>query len=113
MQIVSEHRLTEFAIRHTTSRPGLHRWVNLIRQGNFKSITEVREIFPHADIVKKELPLQQRQRVPYSFPSTTYTVFNIGGNKVRLITIMRYKAQQVVIHKVLTHAEYDLWNKKG
>ena len=32
--------------------------------------------------------------------------------KARLITVMRYNAQQVVIHEVLTHAEYDVWNKK-
>ncbi len=32
--------------------------------------------------------------------------------KARLITVIRYNAQQVVIHEVLTHAEYDVWNKK-
>ena len=112
MQIISEHKLTEFAVRHSTSRPGIIRWLNLIRERNFKSVNELREIFPHADLVKKENPIQQKQRVPYSKQSTTYTVFNIGGNKARLITIMRYDSQQVVIHKVVTHAEYDIWNKK-
>ena len=112
MQIISEHKLTEFAERHSTSRPGLLRWIKLIRQRNFNSVTELREIFPHADLVKKQTPVQLRQLVPYSNHATTYTVFNIGGNKARLITIMRYESGQVVIHEVLTHAEYDVWNKK-
>ena len=54
MQIISEHKLTEFAERHSTSRPGLLRWINLIGQRNFSSVTELRETFPHADLVKKE-----------------------------------------------------------
>lgn len=111
MQIVSEHKLTNFADRLSTSRSGIIRWSNLIKQYNFKSVNELREIFPHADLVKKENPPELKQQVPYGNKTTTYTVFNIGGNKARLITIVRYKAQQVVIHKVLTHAEYDSWNK--
>ena len=112
MHIISENKLTDFAFRHSTSRSGIIRWIELIRQNNFKSVNELREIFPHADLVKKENPTELRQRVPYSNQSTTYTVFNIGGNKARLITVIRYNAQQVVIHEVLTHAEYDVWNKK-
>ena len=68
--------------------------------------------FRHADLVKKETPTQPRQRVPYSNREITFTVFNIGGNKARLIAIMRYDSQQVVIHQVLTHAEYDAWNRR-
>ena len=112
MQIISEQKLTEFAQRHSTSRPGLFRWLNLIQQRNFSSINELRETFPHADLVKKETPVQPRQRVPYSNRETTFTVFNIGGNKARLIAIIRYESQQVIIHEVLTHAEYDAWNRK-
>ena len=112
MQIIAEQKLTEFAQRHPTSRPGLLHWLELVQQGNFSSIVELRETFPHADLVKKETPAQPRQQVPYSNQETTFTVFNIGGNKARLIAIMRYDSQQVVIHEVLTHAEYDAWNRK-
>jgi mRNA interferase HigB len=34
-------------------------------------------------------------------------VFNIGGNKYRLITRILYASQKVFILKVMTHAEYD------
>ena len=112
MQIIAEQKLTEFAQRHPTSRSGLLRWLGLMQQRNFSSVTELRETFRHADLVKKETPAQPRQQVPYSNQETTFTVFNIGGNKARLIAIMRYDSQQVFIHQVLTHAEYDAWNRR-
>jgi len=42
------------------------------------------------------------------------TVFNVGGNKYRLITNIRYEGQQVYIKMVLTHGEYskDKWKKQ-
>jgi mRNA interferase HigB len=36
-----------------------------------------------------------------------FTVFNIGGNKVRLIAAIHYNCQRVYIRHVLTHSEYD------
>jgi mRNA interferase HigB len=36
------------------------------------------------------------------------TVFNIGGNKFRLIATIHYNRQIIYIRQVLTHAEYDL-----
>ena len=112
MQIIAEQKLTEFAQRHPNSRSGLLHWLELMQQGDFGSVTEVRETFRHADLVKRETPAQPRQRVPYSNRETTFTVFNIAGNKARLIAVMRYRSQQVVIHEVLTHAEYDAWNRR-
>ena len=112
MQIIAEQKLTKFAQRHPTSRSGLLRWLELMQQGNFGSVIELRETFRHADLVKKETPAQPKQQVPYSNRETTFTVFNIGGNKARLIAVMRYRSQQVVIHEMLTHAEYDAWNRR-
>jgi Uncharacterized protein conserved in bacteria len=37
----------------------------------------------------------------------TYTVFNICGNRFRLITKIEYRYQTIYIKRVLTHAEYD------
>jgi mRNA interferase HigB len=34
-------------------------------------------------------------------------VFNIGGNKFRLVTRILYPSQKVFILKVMTHTEYD------
>jgi mRNA interferase HigB len=50
---------------------------------------EVRQTFPHADWYRE------------------CTIFNIGGNKYRLIAKIYYEDQTVLIRFVLTHAEYD------
>ena len=83
--------LRDFAQKHPNTRSALNHWYRLIRGRNFRSIAEVREIFPHADRVEG------------------WTVFNIGGNKARLIATIHYDQQIVLIRHVLTHAEYDRW----
>jgi mRNA interferase HigB len=41
----------------------------------------------------------------------TVTVFNIAGNKYRLVVSMRYDLQIVFVLHVFTHKEYDEWNE--
>ena len=36
-----------------------------------------------------------------------FTVFDIGGNKYRLITAIHYNRKKVYIRHVLTHTEYN------
>jgi mRNA interferase HigB len=40
-------------------------------------------------------------------------IFDIAGNRYRLIAIIRYDLEQVDIETILTHAEYDRdkWKK--
>ena len=83
--------LRDFAQKHPNTRSALNHWYRLIRGKNFRSIAELREVFPHADRVEG------------------WTVFNIGGNKARLIATIHYAQQSVLIRHVLTHAEYDRW----
>ena len=112
MQIIFEERLNHFSQRHPNSESGLRRWRNLIAQKSFGSINEVREMFPHADLVKKDVLVHSGQRGRRIKKEVTFTVFNIGGNKTRLIAIMQYGEQRVTIYLVLTHAEYDAWLKR-
>jgi len=77
------------------TRNVLAQWYKLIKQTEFSSFVELRELFPSADQVGK------------------LTVFNIGGNKIRLIAAIHYNRKKVYIRAVLTHAEYDQekWKK--
>jgi mRNA interferase HigB len=65
-----------------------------MKSGSCRSFTHLRETFPSADLVGK------------------LTVFNIGGNKVRLIAALHYNRKKVYVRAVLTHAEYDTDNWK-
>ena len=112
MQIIFLQKLKDFARRHPNSKPGLHRWRDLVRQRHFRSLNDVREVFPHADLVKREnfvYVIGQNRGVK---EEVSYTVFNIGGNKTRLIAKIHYASQRVEINRVLTHAEYTAWLKR-
>jgi mRNA interferase HigB len=45
---------------------------------------------------------------------STVTVFNVCGNKYRLVAAIHYDRQRVYILRLLRRAEYskDLWKKK-
>jgi mRNA interferase HigB len=55
-----------------------------------------------------ENPHELRQAFPtVDFVGESRAVFNIGGNKYRLIVDMRYTIRRVYVVGVMTHAEYD------
>jgi mRNA interferase HigB len=89
MHIITRKRLNEFAQKHPDTKTSLEHWYKLMKQGRFLSFVELRMEFPHADQVGK------------------LTVFNIGGNKARLIAAIHYNRQKVYIRAVLMHDEYD------
>jgi mRNA interferase HigB len=66
-----------------------------MKNNDFSNFAHLRETFPSVDQVGK------------------LTVFNIGGNKVRLIAAIHYNRGKIYIRAVLTHAEYDeqRWRK--
>ena len=89
MHIISRKRLNEFATKHPNAKPGLVHWYRTLKPVTVHSFAELRALFPSADQVGK------------------LTVFNIGGNTVRLIAAIHYNRQKVYIRAVLTHDEYD------
>jgi len=89
MHIITRKRLNEFAASHPTAASGLEHWYRALKKNNPANFAELRRILPHADQVGD------------------LTVFNIGGNKARLIAALHYNRRRVYIRAVLTHAEYD------
>ncbi|MBM4166032.1 MAG: type II toxin-antitoxin system HigB family toxin [Ignavibacteria bacterium] len=89
MHIITRKRLNEFTEMYPDSRNSLLHWYRIMKTTNFNSFNELRSVFPNTDQVGK------------------LTVFNIGGNKVRLIAAMHYNRKRVYIRAILTHQEYD------
>jgi len=87
MHIITRKRLNDFAEKHPDAKSALQHWYKLMKFRNFKSFPELRKVFPSADQVGK------------------LTVFNIGGNKARLIAAIHYNRYKVYIRAVLTHEE--------
>jgi len=94
MHIITRARLAAFWEQHPASKTSLLLWSKLTLTAKWQNLTEVRRVFPTAD------------------PVGNLTVFNIGGNKYRLITLVDYTYQKVFIRNVLTYAEYDKNNWK-
>jgi mRNA interferase HigB len=93
MRVISKARLKEFceARSYQDSEGPLRAWYTHV---NSKTISwrawgDVKSDFGNASIVGN------------------CVVFNIGGNKFRLITRVLYASQKVFVLKVMTHAEYD------
>ena len=60
-----------------------------MKTNNFDSFNDLRKIFPSADQVGK------------------LTVFNIAGNKIRLIAAIHYNTHKIYIRAILTHHDYN------
>ena len=89
MHVISRKALQVFWVRHPDSKEPLGRWFKIIRQTRFRSFTALRRTFPSADQVGE------------------YVVFNIAGNKYRLIASVHFNRGKVYIRHVLTHQAYD------
>jgi mRNA interferase HigB len=89
VRVLSRKAIREFTQAHADAVEPLAHWYLVSRRALWSSLADVRRDFRHADIVGK------------------YTVFNIAGNKFRLIATIKYKWQVVYIRQILTHAEYD------
>ena len=89
MHIISQKALRDFWERCPGSEIALLRWYKIVERSTFNNFAELRVTFPSADIVGD------------------FIVFNIGGNKYRLITSVHFNRGKVYVRHVLTHREYD------
>jgi mRNA interferase HigB len=99
MRVISRKRLAEFWKKHPDSERQLRIWFKVALAADWSSLAEVRKDFGHADGVELDCGL-------------VVTVFNVGGNKYRLITRIIYPYRRVYTKLVLTHNEYDRPNWK-
>ena len=97
MHVIAKAALVAFWKTHPDAEPPLQAWYRLMEKGVFNDFNELRAIFASADYVDG------------------LTVFDIGGNKYRLIASIHYNRRKVYVRAVLTHAEYDRgrWRERG
>jgi len=89
LHVIGRKRLLEAASEHGDLFEPLDHWYRAAKQASWRSIDDVRQMFPSADAVGR------------------HTVFNVKGNKYLLIVVIQYLANRIYIRHVLTHAEYD------
>jgi mRNA interferase HigB len=79
--------------KYTQAARDLDTWERSARRANWTSLADVRKVYPKADGV--------------TIGKRTYTVFNIAGNRFRLIVQIVYGSRTIFFKRILTHAEYD------
>jgi mRNA interferase HigB len=89
MRIIKRGALEGFWQEHPDAKASLESWYGVLRGANWKTPAGLKLVYPNADLVGRR------------------TVFNIAGNKYRLISRINYQTQRVFILFILTHAEYD------
>lgn len=100
MEIIGISVLEEFWQQHTTAKKPIIRWINIVREAEWSKWHDIKQTFATADLVHIE--------------NKRYVIFNISGNKYRLVTAVDYMGRLVVIEIALTHRDYDKgrWKNK-
>jgi mRNA interferase HigB len=81
--------LEQFWQKHPDAKASLEAWYGVMSKANWKTPAEMQQVYRNADLVGRR------------------TVFNIAGNKYRLIARVNYFTQRVFVLYLLTHSEYD------
>jgi len=90
VELTGRDKLAAFASKHPAGGSSLRAWAQVIESNCFKHFVDLRKTFGSSDSVRPHI------------------VFNIAGNKYRLIALVSYALQAATVEHVLTHAEYDL-----
>lgn len=99
MHVISQRALREFGKQHADAARPLRAWLTLARHGRFQNLAELKGTFASVDMV--------------AVKGRDFYVFNIAGNKYRLIAAIHFNAQRLFVRYILTHSEYDAerWKK--
>jgi mRNA interferase HigB len=88
LRVISRKAIREFTKKHPDSLPSLSNWHVITRRAAWKNLAGLHADFASADRLGRR------------------TVFNIAGNKYRLIARVNYRVQRVYILWIMKHAEY-------
>lgn len=91
MRLISNSALRNFAKIHSIAEAPLQGWRRIVERGQFRNFAELKRVFNSVD------------KVGDCF------VFDIAGNKYRLIAAIHFNTQILYVQSVMTHAEYDKW----
>lgn len=89
MKLISNKMLREFAELHPNAEQPLQDFRHLMERGTYDSFAKLKATFGSLGKVGERF------------------VFNIGGNKYRLIAAIAFQEQLLWVKAVLTHAQYD------
>lgn len=94
MHVIALKKLREFGAQHSAAVTPRDDWYRIMERSRFETPGAVKEVLGQTDFIDGSL-----------------AVFNVGGNKFRIVAEVVFRYQIVLVRHVLTHKEYDAWNK--
>ena len=95
MVIITFKKIREYALDNTNAKMALLHWYNVVSKADWSCLADVKKEFPSVDYVGGDK-----------------YVFNIKGNKYRMIVMIHFDIRTVYIRFIGTHAGYDKINAK-
>lgn len=89
MHLISIRKLRDDIDKYSDAKQAIEAWYTVVRKARWNNLEEVKTVYRDAEAVGN------------------FTVFNIKGNKYRLIVGIDYESQTIFYKYFLTHAEYD------
>jgi mRNA interferase HigB len=89
--VLGETLAAEFARKHERSRRPLARFLAIVRDATWKHMPDVKATLPATD---------------FDSDAQTY-LFDIGGNKYRLLAVIDFEEQTFIIESVMSHEQYN------
>ena len=99
MRVVALKRLRCFWEEFPDARNALLRWYGDVEAANWGHFQDVRRMYTTVDTCKVA-------------SGNTVTIFDVGGNKYRLIAAVHYNTGMVYVLRIMTHSDYDRGNWK-
>jgi len=88
VHVISYKAIREFKAARPDAGAALDHWYRVAASCKWKTFEEIRQLFASADWV------------------SPYVVFNVAGNKYRLVAEINFRSQTLFIRHILTHQEY-------
>lgn len=89
MHVISHEKIVAAQTAHPDCAGALDKWYRLTKRSKWRNFAEVKACFPAADKGGDKF------------------VFDVGGNKLRVIAAMHFNAGRMFVRAVLTHKQYD------
>jgi mRNA interferase HigB len=90
MVVVSKTQLNQFGQQHADAADALDEWYKTVKQADCGNLAELRQSFNSVDYVGNDR-----------------YVFNIKGNRYRLVAMIFFDIRTLFVRFIGTHAEYD------
>jgi mRNA interferase HigB len=100
VNVIAPKKLRDFITRFPEAEPFLREWYNALRNSDYANFAALRERFSSLDLARNKV-------------DDMVHIFDVGGNKWRVICYLNFDNQTAYIKYIFTHKEYDHWNDLG